>query len=201
MPVHSVDVSLTHQRFATGGSDKRVFVWDMADDHPFAVFPGLFWDHWDVLIQRMFRTGHRQTVTSLQMDKNDPWLLVSGCRDGSVRLWDIRKENLVFEKKHDPLPSELSPDPNIQGTYTQEMQQQVSRPKPSKTEVSCIRLKGNRLLSCGGDSAIRVWDLRQRQVTGLLHTAHMGAITSFCFDAFRVISGGKDGLVCLHQFL
>lgn len=70
---------------ATGGVDRRVYLWDITSEDP-AVAP--------VVLQKLGETqeGHEGEVTSLAFSPEGHWL-ASGGRDQMVILWDLQAED------------------------------------------------------------------------------------------------------------
>ena len=109
--------------------------------------------------------GHDAGVTAVQLDENG--VLVSGSLDRTLRRYDL---------------SEGSSTEGIEGTVIQ----------GHESGVHCLQFWRHGLASGGGDSLVKMHDLR----TGLCHRTLVGhtngAVRALQFDERKLISGGTD---------
>lgn len=153
----------------------RIFSVDFSEDSKYLV-AGMSSNHFDVVDLEMANTRggikrrfmHHSEVNSVKFSGNSNKLIVSGCDDGYVRLWDtrVKKPMVKVMRGHN------------QG-------------------VTCVDAKGdgNYFLSNGKDHAIKLWDVRT--VSSDLRTSRNCARTAFdyrrhLFDRSSILIPGRD---------
>eukprot|EP00946_MAST-07B_sp_MAST-7B-sp1_P004115 g4115.t1 len=85
-PLFTVNYSADGKKFATGGKDFAVRVYDEATKTLVSKMEGGY---------HAITKGHSNRVFSLKFDKNDDNILVSGGWDNTVQIWDLRVERSV----------------------------------------------------------------------------------------------------------
>ena len=180
-------------------------------------------DLWDATTGDLKKTltGHDRAVSSISFSP-DGSLLVSGSRDGTVRLWDAmtgeqqRKlahqavSSVSFSPDGQTLASGRSLDRNIylwdvtKGDLKQKLENQnlmrvqADRGHPRHIHDVSFSLDGRTLASGGPDNTIRLWDV----VTGVQKQTLIGPVArvycvSFSPDSATLVSGHTDGTIRL----
>lgn len=80
LPVTTIDISSDIEKIATGGADKSIIIWDF--------------DYGNIIKQ--WKLGHENGVLVVKFIHNTHYL-ISGGRDGMIRMWDCDKYKLLFE--------------------------------------------------------------------------------------------------------
>lgn len=91
-PVHAAALG-RNGVLATGGEDRRIFLWDLSAEHP---------DEAPRVL-----VGHEQSVTALAFTR-DPEVLASSSNDQSVRLWRLDTDRQLVLRGHDQVVSGLA---------------------------------------------------------------------------------------------
>jgi len=116
-------------------------------------------------------------------------MLVSGCNDGKILIWDIDAKSC-----RDGKLSAL--DPMVTTSHTK------SGEEISVEDVSWLPLDGNLFASVGDDSVVRFWDLRKVQKAAMIHKERHGKAecNSISFSPkkeYLYVTGGGDNNVSL----
>ncbi|ONM08028.1 Transducin/WD40 repeat-like superfamily protein [Zea mays] len=136
-------------------------------------------------------SGHTGSVKSLSCHSSNPELIVSGSRDGSFALWDLRCDpkspnshgetcltsSAVVREAHSP----------IQRNRTR------SRAKAASTSItSVLYLKDGVSIATSGaaDNVVKIWDTRNLEVPVSNKNSQAGALP---------LEGVKHGISCLSQ--
>jgi WD40 repeat protein len=167
--------------------------------------------------------GHTDTVNTILLDASSS-CIVSGGRDQSVRIWDIRtgrQRSSMMEHFGSVNCLAISKDKNgsylssgrdgviciwkrVSGEFTKSLRQ-----GPNAKAVGCLAVKagegsdgGSRSVCGSSDGMIRVWDHARGKclrVLGGSQGSGTAAITEACWSAApgHVLSGGTDGRVRL----
>ncbi|GJM96294.1 hypothetical protein PR202_ga13116 [Eleusine coracana subsp. coracana] len=145
-------------------------------------------------------SGHTGSVKSLSCHSSNPELIVSGSRDGSFALWDLRCDpkspnrrgetclmsSAVVREAHSP----------TQRTRTR------SRAKAASTSItSVLYLKDDVSIATSGaaDNVVKIWDTRNLKVP--ISNKNTGAQPSSAIspDGAHILGGSSDGNVYLWQ--
>eukprot|EP00118_Oscarella_pearsei_P020067 m.216254 g.216254 ORF g.216254 m.216254 type:complete len:531 (+) comp39855_c1_seq7:55-1647(+) len=124
---------------------------------------------WDTISGRSIRHfhGHQSSVKSVNFRRNDSNVFVSGSRDGSIKVWDVR----CSEKMGRTSSALTIPDAHV--TYPQSRsyvkpvkrihkRRRVSTGDQSKSVTSTLFLQENTIVSSGAsNSVIKFWDIRK----------------------------------------
>ena len=106
--------------------------------------------------------GHADGISSIDWHPLYEYLLISGSYDGSIRLWDIRKNNketclLIFDQY------------KTQTSNTSIMSQETTAPVAiahtggvHNVHFSTTDITGNTIFSCGRDNRPRCWQINQQ---------------------------------------
>ena len=210
--VHSICFSSDSKYLATGGEDKRAYLWDIANRQ----------------ILKTFR-GHEQVIYSLDYSRDDR-IIASASGDRSVRLWNVRSGSLrqKFLALEGLTTVALSPDGLLvaAGSHTGslsiwdvekdesvkilERHMNVSGPATGHNDSICsvsFSPSGRELVSGSLDNTIKIWELspprhdensNERQIDGCRCTqtfaGHDDCVLSVAFssDENYVLSGSKD---------
>jgi WD40 repeat protein len=157
--------------------------------------------------------GHSAKVTSVAFAPRNPDLLVSGSRDGTVRMWSIksRRQLREFPKfSKSVLSVVFSPDDqrvlaggedNLARLFDANsggLLKELKGHSAAISSVACRPKGGNQALTASWDKTIRVWNLDN---AGTLRTLndHSDRVNSVAYtpDGVLAVSGGADGKVCL----
>jgi WD40 repeat protein/tRNA A-37 threonylcarbamoyl transferase component Bud32 len=131
---------------------------------------------WDVASKREKSTlrGHRDTVSGMAFSA-DGRRLLSGSFDGSIKVWDPNTGNTVRT-----LRGHTS---GVTGSAL-----------PSGVTGLAIRSDGRRLVSCGVDGTVRVWEW-DRDQEALTLDEPLGAVASLAFHPDgRHLASGSNGV-------
>lgn len=125
---------------------------------------------WDVETGERIRrhVGHEEVINSMDISKRGEEMLVSGCDDGYIGLWDARQKLAVnFIETGFPV-----------------------------TAVALAQL-GNEVYSGGIDNDIKVWDLRKTDAPAYSMIGHTDTITSLQIspDSQYLLSNSHDSTV------
>ena len=121
--------------------------------------------------------GHRQQVVALAL-MPDNRTLVSGCRDGTVCLWDTSVSHPRRPRIEIPTSAlRWAFESDSQSVVTLNEHGRITRWKGANFEIAepvletgerphpyawCFSSDGSRLVRCGDDGAVRVWDIPSR---------------------------------------
>jgi WD40 repeat protein/serine/threonine protein kinase len=194
--VLSVAVSPDGQRFASGGWDRTVRIWDARAGQ---------------LLHTL--VGHERQVASVDFSPSGEWL-ASGGNDDVVRVWDVKTGNSIhILHGHTPAGGSrgvnsvaFSPD----GRRLASAGADHVKIWDARTGAETLALKGHtdpvlsaawsptgqRLASAGMDQTIRIWDTATGQAVLRLegHTSEVSSV-SFSPDGKRLASASRDGTV------
>ncbi|XP_070562927.1 WD repeat-containing protein 70-like [Ptychodera flava] len=113
------------KEFCTCSDDGTVRVWD----------PNI--NKQEKVIKFRSITG-RKTVPTACTYSRDGKLIAAGCQDGSLQVWDIRRQTMVS-------PVYKTPTAHVNGT---------------ETSCVCFSYDNKTLASRGGDDTLKLWDIR-----------------------------------------
>jgi WD40 repeat protein len=173
--------------------------------------------------------AHTDWVQALALNHQST-LLASGARDGSVKLWDPKDGKLIRElAKHAGSVTAIAfsthQKKQLLAVATRNEQnageikiwqldhdekkgwQETSRHSLSSTKgVTCLAFhpdvyKADWLLSGGADGAVRHWDADKGKETQVWQ-GHKDEVRCLAIlsDGRSFVSGGKDALLCYHEF-
>ncbi|CAL4935414.1 unnamed protein product [Urochloa decumbens] len=158
----------------TASGDQTVKIWSVGDRKCIGVL-----------------SGHTGSVKSLSCHSSNPELIVSGSRDGSFALWDLRCDpkspnshgetclmsSAVVREAHSP----------VQRSRTR------SRAKAASTSItSVLYLKDDVSIATSGaaDNVVKIWDTRNLKVPVSNKNSQAGG---------QPLEGVKHGISCLSQ--
>jgi WD40 repeat protein len=99
--------------------------------------------------------SHSQTVTDC--DFTSSGLVVTGCNDCCVRVWDRRQVSARFSQEYKPISSSHSP-PQASAAL-------IELP-PFSARVKCVAVRGSCVVAAGSDGEVRVTDLSAAATAG-----------------------------------
>ncbi|XP_020272509.1 denticleless protein homolog isoform X2 [Asparagus officinalis] len=105
-------------------------------------------------------SGHTGSVKSICSHSSNPELLVSGSRDGSVALWDLRCKSSSTNTHGEP---RILSTAVIKEAHTSFCGKRVKRARGASTSItSILYLKDEMSIASAGavDSVIKIWDTR-----------------------------------------
>jgi WD40 repeat protein len=187
--VEAVTVSADGRFIATGGMDRTVRLWDLADGHELRTL-----------------TNHLNTVTAIRFSP-DGTIVASGSHDGTIKLIETRTgKHLRTLTSFSEAVSALafSPDGRLlaAGGFNNTLKLwDVSTGRELHTFVGhqypitaiAYSPDGKMLASGGGDATVRVWDIASgRELQTLI--GHLSIVKSVVFtsDSKSVVSGGMN---------
>ncbi|XP_051910531.1 protein FAN isoform X2 [Hippocampus zosterae] len=182
----------------TASWDSTVKVWQ-CEPH---VLCGRKRSHFELLAE----LEHDAGVNAIGLNPSGT-LLVSGCKDGAVTIWDTDAYRTLQQVDcHAATVHRVSFSPDSRHVLsigadsfmkvTDVQTGMVISSVKSDEELRCFRWDGNSVL-CGGQSGdLLLWDLMSNTVTARI-SAHSGAVTAMWMNELRatVITGGEDGEV------
>ena len=135
-----------------------------------------FWDLENSKCLASFANGIKKDVGILSMVVYKEKILITGCKDGAIRFWEIC---LLNTKKINTLPSKQS---NCGGVF------------------SLVVAKEHHLI-CGYElGAIKIWDLNNYACLRTLHNAHSSEVyTMLSLNNDGLISCSRDGFIKFWQ--
>lgn len=177
----SIDLSADTTMLASGGLDSLILIWN---------------------VQTGTRINnlhfHRGVVTSLSFNQ-DHTLLASGSSDKSVVIYDLKKGGIVY--RFDDFSSDItsvkfSPDGSLLAVASHEKQIRLYNTQSGKLFATleghkkevrdlCFNKSGNQLFSCGDDSRLILWDLRNLNHIRILSTETYGSDWLLSVDVNR----------------
>ncbi|KAL5210150.1 hypothetical protein ABZP36_005773 [Zizania latifolia] len=158
----------------TASGDQTVKIWTVEDKKCLGVL-----------------SGHTGSVKTLSCHSSNPELIVSGSRDGSFALWDLRCDpknpnghresclmsSAVVKQAHSPV----------------QMNRTRSRSKVASTSItSVLYLKDDISIATSGaaDNVVKIWDTRNLKLPVSNRSSHA---------ATQPLEGVKHGISCLSQ--
>jgi eukaryotic-like serine/threonine-protein kinase len=146
----------------------------------------------------------------------DGKILLVGCRDGTVRLWDLATcRQIGRDKKHDGRGSivavSLSPDGKIALTaggdttarfWDTGTAQQIgpSLPHGGWVLATAFSPDGRSALTACGDNTVRLWDVATgRPIGAPLRHGNIPTTVAFAPDGRRILTGGQDNTARLWE--
>lgn len=138
---------------------------------------------WDILHGKKLTklTGHQEVVNCVRMIGNQ---VVSGSSDARLRIWDL----FVLEKKMDQACSKKI----VEVVNVKVLEGHTS-------DVYCVEVHGEFIVSGGADSLVIVWKL----ATGsLLHrlSGHLGIVRCLFIDDVKCVSGGDAKKIIVWDY-
>jgi WD40 repeat protein len=144
--------------------------------------------------------------------------LVSGSRDGTIRIWDMHTQQLVNTLRLDEYTGIYCVQCDAQkllcgtdrGLEVWDMRTaEIVIHAPSSNAVVCLQYTGDMLIT-GKKSMLQQWDMRALTVGCMYeYVGHCGPVYSLQFDDHKVVSGSSDKTLriwdlqtqnCLHTF-
>ncbi len=160
--VNSIAISPDGQTIASGGDDGKIRFWSPQLDrkgeshveHEFGIDS----------------TKSSRAINSIDFHPNGQ-IIVSGGDDGTIRLWNLRGEQLETFRGHNGFVISVAFSPD-----------------------------GETIASGGSDFSVRLWETRGNLV-GKPFTDHNGQVNSVAFssDGEKIVSGGQDGIIYLRN--
>lgn len=178
---------------ASGADDASIRVWDLAQPN-----------------KAINSEGHDGHVTSIASRLDGT--AVSGGDDGTIRVWDVAHgteikclagyADFIFDIGILPDGRIVFCDEDLIGILdvdSGEVSSLISAPPFSFSGLAVSQ--NGKVMSCGNDGSIRIWDLARGTETACLkgHTAGIGQVVSLPDD--RLVSGGLDGTIRVWDIL
>ncbi|GEM_PF-1177159 len=168
-PILTIDLSAESSLLVSGGLDSTIVMWNVQSGK--------------VLKKLDF---HRGVVTTLNLNSSGN-LLASGSSDKTVVVYDVVGEKIVFkitDLKSDITVVRFSPDGQLLAVGSQDKTIRLYNAKSGQPIVnldghkSCVRdlcfsKDGTRLFSCGDDSKLLKWDIRN---SSLIRKEEIGSL-------------------------
>jgi WD40 repeat protein len=156
-------------KFVSGGADKTLRLWQVADGAPLRAW-----------------AGHDAAVSSVAVTV-DGKTIVTGSLDKTVRLWPVDLAT--------PAETAAATAQAVAGGIT-ELDPLAAYAHPAAVRAAWPSANGTRIAAASDDGFVRVWDVltgRELERFG----GHTGAVSSVAFvpDNLRVVSGGADASV------
>lgn len=193
-PVFALAFSPDGTVLASGGSDRNIVLWNVADGSV-----------------RQTLEGHSATVSSLAFS-DDNAMLASASFDKTIKVWDVDsgKTIMTFTGHSGYVYSvALHPDKRLiaSGSYDQSIKLwELATGRESSTlhghadAVSCVAFSpdGTLLASASDDQTIKLWDVDSGAIRRTLH-GHSGFVSQIAFspDGTMLVSGGQDRTITL----
>lgn len=173
--------------------DKSARIWDITGTH------------------EVLKLQHPAEVSSISLSLNGE-LLISGCNDFNIRLWNSKNGELnrVFKGHFDSIKTvafrddeyfaSSGKDKIIKIWHKKSDEALISFPHTSIVNSICFSINGNRLVSGSEDSSVTVWEVNisDRTIKEFLsfegHTKTVNSVAYVRNDEL-VISGSKDGSI------
>ncbi|KAJ3673005.1 hypothetical protein LUZ60_006379 [Juncus effusus] len=109
-------------------------------------------------------SGHTGSVKSLSYHSSNPELLVSGSRDGSFALWDLRCNSNSNSKLSNKSSDKLIASAFVKDAHTSTQAKRTRRGKVAPASItSVLYLKDEISIASAGaaDSVVKLWDTRK----------------------------------------
>ncbi|RHY56060.1 hypothetical protein DYB26_005032 [Aphanomyces astaci] len=123
--------------------------------------------------ERQF-TAHTDTINELVISETQPWNVISGSNDGTIKVWDLRQSQPAA----------------------------VQTIRVGEEVWSCSVGCGDTLVVAGAADSAVFFDLRTLRKLGQYGESHMDNVTRVQFHPVRrseVITASDDGIVCLFD--
>jgi WD40 repeat protein len=106
--------------------------------------------------------GHTDTIRTLQVLRDG--FLASGSKDKSIRLWHVNSGTLVYsiEEAHAKVPCDIRPTQQLLRACSQ-LVLMLMMVCGAQDVVSMTLMPSGRLVSCGWDKALKVWNFPVRR--------------------------------------
>ena len=149
----------------SGGCDRDVRVWDMSTGYVCSIFK---WDFSLTAHSESLHTlrGHTSTVRCLKM--SDSCTAISGSRDTTLRVWDIKTglcKNVLVGHQASVRCLEIKGDIVVSGSYdTTARVWSISEGRCLRTlsghfsQIYAIAFDGTRVATGSLDTSVRIWD-------------------------------------------
>lgn len=153
---------------------------------------------------------HKALVLSYFYDSSSKVFLVSGGKDGTIRVWDKNKQSQL-EKKHSDLITSIVCSPDNKNMFSagldlkilvwETMKWNVQKEISTKDFGKIMALgliefnQGLRLVSGGEDKFLRIWDFDNAVVLKTIEGLHENTITCISTDKSTIMTGGADNVV------
>ena len=156
----------------SGSWDQTVIIWDMVNGKKLAKL-----------------TGHQEVVNCVRMSHRQ---VVSGSSDARLRIWDL----FILEKKLADSSTHHVDKANVK-KIVEVVNVKVLEGHTS--DVYCLEVHGDFIVSGGADSLVIVWSLP----TGdLLHrlAGHLGIVRCLFIDEYKCVSGGDAKKIIVWDY-
>jgi WD40 repeat protein len=177
-------------RFASGGRDRLIRIWDTADGSSIALIP-----------------GHQELITDVALSPSGR-LLAAASDDRTARIWDMSTfQEITVLHGHGSWVDSVSWSPDEQFIVTGSADQTVRIWKVATGQQIALLLghqdrvhsvawspDGTRIATGSYDSTVRVWNARTHTEVGVVGV-HRDKVTSVAWtiDGKHVLSGSFDG--------
>lgn len=157
--------------------------------------------------QAIYLNGHQDSVYCVQFDER---FVITGSRDRTIRIWDIRTGELLriigvsHARDVDRMASAVIAN---QQTLTGPMN--IVNPTPRTDDdmyyvpdvlhnasILCLQYDKDILVTGSSDCSLIVWDLHTWQPIRKL-SEHRAGVLDIAFDDVKIVSCSKDGTICV----
>ncbi|EPZ35601.1 hypothetical protein O9G_006295 [Rozella allomycis CSF55] len=107
--------------------------------------------------------GHKATVKKITINENAPDIVITGARDGDIRVWDMRKSSNDFKmSKSDPCVRVLN-DCHRKMEIKKRKRKSLTNANNGSSVTGLTFLKYSYTFASTGlpDQSIKIWDLRK----------------------------------------